>query len=336
MTSPESGCFHEVFPLETDILSDQLVFLLGPHRSGTTYLHQVLADTGAFDYISYYDIAEFPRLLSNHESGLSAESIRRLQQEIDHFGETRGFDQVPIGPLQAEEYGYLLSRSPFNIHNLDPISNTDFEPLKSLCSIKRRISSYSKPLLLKNPNDFYDGFVRISQTFPLCRFIFIHRHPLHVFNSQIRVWRNLLEKRNPWFAKIDNTYAKIQDNPTMLMASKISILSGRGLLRVMDTLCKAYSFYLEQHSLLRNRSVSVRYEDLCMAPFETLHRIEDKLKLTLPFGLLKTRPSPRETPILPEVESVYLENAYRLYPYLEHLNYSLPPVEKNHHRGSDA
>ena len=310
------------------MLSDQLVFLLGPHRSGTTYLHQVLADTGAFDFISYYDIAEFPRLLTNHEAGLTAESIQRLQQEIEHFGETRGFDQVPIGPLQAEEYGYLLSRSPFNIYNSEPISNTDFEPLKSLCAIKRTISSSEKLILLKNPNDFYDGFVRISETFPRSRFIFIHRHPLHVFNSQIRVWRNLLEKRNPWFAKIDATYAEIHDKPELKMAFKISLLSGRGLMRVMDTLCKGYLFYLKHYSLLGTRSVSVRYEDLCRAPSETLHGIMDTLSLSISMGFPDTGPSsPRIIPILPEVECVYRANADRLQLYLDHMDYSLLPDE---------
>ena len=328
MPPPESSGFHEAYLLRTGMLSDQLVFLLGPHRSGTTYLHQILADTGVFDFISYYDIAEFPRLLTNHEAGLTAESIQRLQQEIEHFGETRGFDQAPIGPLQAEEYGYLLSRSPFNIYNSEPISNTDFEPLKSLCVIKRRISSSEKLLLLKNPNDFYDGFVRISETFPRCRFIFIHRHPLHVFNSQIRVWRNLLERRNPWFAKIDATYAEIHDNPELKMAFKISLLSGRGLMRVMETLCKAYSFYLNHIQLLdSDRAVSVRYEDLCNAPSDVLRRIIHTLDLPISEEHLDVRPSPRKTAILPEVERIYRANAERIEPYLNHLHYSLMPNE---------
>jgi hypothetical protein len=140
-----------------------------------------------------------------------------------------------------------------------------------------------------------------------------------------------LEKRNPWFAKIDDTYAKIHENPTLLLACRILMLSGRGLLKVMDTLCKAYSFYLEHHSLLQNRSVSVRYEDLCIAPSETLDRIVDKLRLSLPLRLPEIRPSPRETPVLAEVESVYLDNAHRLHPYLEHLHYPLMPIQTNQH-----
>lgn len=326
MPPAESRSLHEAYLLRTGVLSDQLVFLLGPHRSGTTYLHQILADTGVFDFISYYDIAEFPRLLTNHEAGLTAESIQRLQQEIEHFGETRGFDQVPIGPLQAEEYGYLLSRSPFNIYNSEPISNTDFEPLKSLCAIKRRISSSEKLLLLKNPNDFYDGFVRISETFPRCRFIFIHRHPLHVFNSQISVWRNLLEKRNPWFAKIDATYAEIHDNPELKMAFKISLLNGRGLMRVMETLCKAYSFYLESISHLNSdQALSIRYEDLCRAPQQSLKKIMHFLDLELEEGHLLSEPSPRNIPNIPEVAQIYLQNSIRLAPYLSHLGYNIMP-----------
>ncbi len=46
-------------------LSERLIFLLDPQRSGTTFLHQLLADSGAVEYRSYYDIVEFSRLLFN-------------------------------------------------------------------------------------------------------------------------------------------------------------------------------------------------------------------------------------------------------------------------------
>jgi len=190
-------------------LPERLIFILGPHRSGTTYLHQALVDTGAFDYISYYDLVEFDRLIINQETGRWAAVIKSLREEMESFGPTRGIDHMPINPLHAEEYGFLLENvylqrrsatglalhaeeygflleKPYhNIQQTSHISNTDFEPLKILCRKKHFLSSEQKPLMLKNPTDFYDGFIRIAENFPTAQFMFIHRHPLTVFNSHI-------------------------------------------------------------------------------------------------------------------------------------------------------
>ena len=172
-------------------LPDRLIFILGPHRSGTTYLHQALVDTGAFDYISYYDLVEFDRLLVNQETGRREAVIQLLREEMESFGPTRGIDHMPINPLHAEEYGFLLEKRYHNIQQTSHISNTDFELLKTLCRKKRFLSPEQKPLILKNPIDFYDGFIRISENFPTSQFVFIHRHPLNVFNSNILLLRNL-------------------------------------------------------------------------------------------------------------------------------------------------
>jgi hypothetical protein len=309
-------------------LPDRLIFLLGPHRSGTTYLHQALVDTGAFDYISYYDLVEFDRLIINQETGRREAVIQLLREEMEHFGPTRGIDHMPINPLHAEEYGYVLEKRYHNIQQTSHISNTDFEPLKTLCRKKRFLSPEQKPLMLKNPIDFYDGFIRIAENFPTAQFIFIHRHPLTVFNSHILMWRSLIKSKNPWLAKIDRSYDAVFDSPKLLQAIHLSTLSPRGLQLVFEKLCNAYDFYLKhiQH-LATEHVVSVRYEDLCKAPWDVLRRITHNLDLPIVEECLGARPSPRKMAILPEVERIYQANAERIEPYLNHLHYSLMPNE---------
>jgi hypothetical protein len=309
-------------------LPDRLIFLLGPHRSGTTYLQQALVDTGAFDYISYYDLVEFDRLIVNQESGRREAVIQSLREEMESFGPTRGIDHMLIHPLHAEEYGYLLEKRYHNILQTSHISNTDFEPLKTLCRKKRFLSPEQKPLLLKDPIDFYDGFIRISENFPTPQFIFIHRHPLTVFNSHILFWRNLIKSKIPWLAKIDRSYDAVFDSPKLLQAIHLSTLSPRGLHLIFEKLCNAYDFYLNhiQH-LVPEHVVSVRYEDLCKAPLDVLRCIIHKLDLPIDEEVLDARPSPRKMPILPEVERIYRANAKRIEPYLNHLHYSTMPNE---------
>ena len=309
-------------------LPDRLIFILGPHRSGTTYLHQALVDTGAFDYISYYDLVEFDRLIVNQETGCRAAVIQSLRKEMEHFGPTRGIDHMPINPLHAEEYGFLLEKRYHNIQKATHISNTDFEPLKTLCRKKRFLSPEHKPLILKNPTDFYDGFIRIADNFPVSQFIFIHRHPLTVFNSHILFWRNLIKSKNPWLAKIDRSYDAVFDSPQLLQAIHLSTFSPRGLQLVFEKFCNAYDFYINHiQSLASDRVVSLRYEDLCKTPLDVLRRIIHKLDLPISEEHLDVRPSPRKTAILPEVERIYRANAERIEPYLNHLHYPIMPNE---------
>ena len=309
-------------------LPDRLIFLLGLHRSGTTYLHQALVDTGAFDYISYYDVVEFDRLIINQETGRRGVVIQLLREEMEHFGNTRGIDQMPINPLHAEEYGYLLEKRYHNIQQATHLSNTDFEPLKTLCRKKRFLSSEQKPLILKDPIDFYDGFIRIAENFPTAQFIFIHRHPLTVFNSHVLFWRKVIESKLPWLAKIDRSYDALFDSPKLLQAIHLSTLTPRGLQLVFEKFRHAYDFYLNHiHLLDSDRVVSLRYEDLCKTPLDVLRRIIQKLDLPIDEEHLDARPSPRKMAILPEVERIYRANAEGIEPYLNHLHYSLMPNE---------
>jgi len=309
-------------------LPDRLIFILGPHRSGTTYLHQALVDTGAFDYISYYDLVEFDRLLVNQETGRREAVIQSLREEMESFGPTRGIDHMPISPLHAEEYGFLLEKRYHNIQQTSHISNTDFEPLKTLCRKKRFLSPEQKPLILKDPIDFYDGFIRISENFPTAQFIFIHRHPLTVFNSHILFWRNLIQSKNLGLAKIDRSYDTLFDSPKQLQAIHLITLSPRGLQLLFEKLCNAYDFYINHIQLLdSDRVVSLRYEDLCKNPLDVLRRIIHTLDLPISEEHLDVRPSPRKMAILPEVERTYRANAERIKPYLDHLHYSIMPIE---------
>jgi hypothetical protein len=309
-----------------EALPDRLIFLLGPHRSGTTFLHQLLADSKLFEFISYYDIVEFNRLLFNHHNNQQRQATDRIQAQLNLSGPTRNIDSIAIGPFQSEEYGFILDRSPFNNYNSNPISNTEFSLLKVLCQKKHYLSKSKKPLLLKNPNDFYDGFIRIAAEFPQAQFIFIHRHPLLVFNSQVTAWRQLMDKQSPWLSMIDTNYIKIFETAFSHTKYRMSLLMDSGLENIFHTLCKAYEFYLLNISTLSpSQFVSLRYEDLCDDPVKEMSIISKRIELPISLVSQDIKSQPRTLLILPEVERIYKANSHLLGPYLDKLGYSHMP-----------
>ena len=307
-------------------LPDRLIFLLGPHRSGTTFLHQLLADSGLFDFITYYDIVEFNRLLFNLHNDQQQQATDRIQAQLNLSGPTRNIDSITTGPFQSEEYGFILDRSPFNNYNSNLISNTDFSLLKVLCQKKHYLSKSKKPLLLKNPNDFYDGFIRIASEFHQAQFIFIHRHPLLVFNSQVTAWRQLMDKQSPWLSAIDANYTKIFETPFSHTKYRMSLLMDSGLEKIFSTLCKAYTFYLQNISALSpSQFVSLRYEDLCNDPVKQMDIISKGIDVPISLTSQHIQSQPRTVLILPEVERIYKANSYFLSPYLEKFGYPHMP-----------
>jgi hypothetical protein len=76
-----------------------------------------------------------------------------------------------------------------------------------------------------------------------------------------------------------------------------------------------------------DRAVSLRHEDLCKTPSDVLRFIIHTLDLPISEEHLDVRPSPRKMAILPEVERTYRANAERIEPYLDHLHYSVMPIE---------
>src|ERR1700760_2652745 len=52
----------------------QPVFIMGDHRTGTTLLYQVLAQTGLFNYASSYHIIKFDEILDHHMRGTDVQA----------------------------------------------------------------------------------------------------------------------------------------------------------------------------------------------------------------------------------------------------------------------
>lgn len=293
------------------------LFLLGAHRSGTTWLHQLLAQSPELASVSYADIRQ------QLHTGEEPLGVEQLERELQACGSDRGFDGVALGVDLPEEYGFVLEKSTLNLYTDRPISNVNFEPLRRL--IKEHRDQTTHPfLLLKNPVDYYDGFLRLADAFPGSAFIFLHRHPWAVFRSQVLAWRQLARSRNAYLASLDADYARVMADPVSRVALQFSHYRRTGLETMLLTLAEACDFHLAHEEALQADQVGLRYEDLCADPEAQVARLCKNLGLSVPTAppsRLSAQPRELEDDLL--IREVFATHAHRFQPYCTWQGYAL-------------
>jgi len=297
------------------------IFILGDHRSGTTLLYKLLTATEYFNFVSAYHIIKYDEILYNHVNRREDEAKQALDELFKSLGlKDRIIDGVAVTPDLPEEYSFILPNAGYR----PQLSPGNLPGFIELCKKVQFVSDSDRPLLLKNPWD-YLNFVYVKTAFPEARFIFIHRHPIHVINSQLRATRSLLSTRNAYVALIARWYAQLFQRPVQLFAMRLLFSSHFGLgLRIATRHVVRATTYFLQHvdSLPKTDHVSIRYEDLCADPETGVVRI-------LRFLGLKQRPSlaydtfiePRPLRLLPEVTRKYDSIRQRLQPYCAYHGY---------------
>src|SRR5439155_16710050 len=126
-------------------------------------------------------------------------------------------DALPVGADVPEEYAFLIRREkrPAVLNFGGVLDEMFFAPhltpktlatFLDLCRKKRYLDEADRPLVLKNPADFYFNFWNIHQMLPQAKFIFIHRHPLTMLNSYPHSFQALLTKRSSYAALLHPGY----------------------------------------------------------------------------------------------------------------------------------
>ncbi len=298
------------------------VFIMGDHRSGTTLLYKTLVGTGCFNFVRAYHIIKYDEILSNHINQTEDRAIQELEELFKSLGiSDRTIDTVMATPNLPEEYGFILKNVAEGESFITPENLPVFQ---QLCRKIQFISEPDQPLLLKNPWDF-PQFMYVKSVVPKAKFIFIHRHPIHVINSKLKAARTLLSDWNEYTALIAKYYAEIFKNPLQrnlfqLLYSKYFNL---GLRRVTKQSIESTTYFLENvESLPEQDYLCLRYEDLCQAPEATINYILGFLDLearsTLEYQKLI---SPRVIKLLPEVQRQYEQIHQKLQAYFAYHGY---------------
>jgi len=318
-------------------LPSSLVFIMGCHRSGTSLLYHLLAYTGQVDYLSAYDIIKYDELLYNRMTGRETQVKADLQGVLQRET-TRGLDDLPVGVDLPEEYRFLVRQeAPAVVLNakkrLDALFFTPYltpqtlDAFLRMCRKKRCLAGADRPLVLKNPADFYFNFLTVHQMLPQAKFIFIHRHPLPMFNSYLYGFPAILEQRSNYAALLDQRYDALFNRLQLRRKLFLKVFRSAIICRLLFTrLMQSFAYYLTHlPQLPPEQYVSIRYEDLCADPEGCLAHIGAHLQLELVPRIPPRFIAPRHLPLLERVRRHYASHVAELTPYLQHCQYTAWP-----------
>jgi hypothetical protein len=318
-------------------LPSTLLFIMGCHRSGTSLLHHLLAYTGQVNYLTAYEVIHYEELLYNRLTGREARVKADLQQLLGNEAD-RGLDHLPIGADLPEEYRFLLTTFDLAFswqarRNLDEMFAPHLTPqtldkFLELCRKKRFLADADRPLVLKNPADYYFNFLNVHQMLPQAKFIFIHRHPLHILNSYLHSFGALLEHKSAYWAWLDPGYNRLARlaSPKRFIASLAIRTSGYTRL-LLRRLTASFRYYLDNIVKLPPAQYAVvRYEDLCAAPKDALTHIGTRLQLAITPRIPAHFVTPRSLPVARRAARQYYRALPALQPYLDHFQYPFFPT----------
>ncbi len=281
----------------------QPLFIMGVQRSGTSILYKLLQKTGFFTVTTAYHIICFDELLFNYFHDRESEVKQNLSKQLLKNEQThRGIDELSIDVDFPEEYGFLLSRK----SGLQRLHSTNISIFHHLCQKVCFLANNKKPILLKNPFDFTQ-FLYIKEQFPDAKFIFIHRHPLYTLSSQLNAMYTLFQKKSKYMALLSPWYHKTYHHPILRRYYQLAS-SPRNPLRVhhlIKNLSMVTSTFIQDINRLTNHIdyISIRYEDLCDNPQQTMKDVLHFLGFSINDSLdFSTDIKPRNRPIRKQIK----------------------------------
>lgn len=270
----EERLYHDAIA-RTEIKEPPL-FILGHWRSGTTHLHNLIAqDNEQFAYANTYQVVNPHTFLCTEE--VNTRRFARLvpgKRPMDNMAlsfQTPQEDEFApclitlrslyLGisfPRRENHYArYLTFRD---------VARTEVEKWKAgfLWFVKKLTFKYGRAIVLKSPP--HTARIRLMlEMFPEARFVHIHREPYTVFQSCQHFYNTAM-----WY-----TYLQKPDLETVND-------------RIIRRYNVVYDAFFEDRQLIRSdRYCEVAYEDLERDPVGQVRRIYDTLRLA---GFEKFRP----------------------------------------------
>jgi hypothetical protein len=253
------------------------VFIIGPHRSGTTLLYRVLTETGSFNTTSTYHIVNRHRLLALRATGQE----QAARDELDRWFVEKGLrgkehNSAPITPDLPEEYCFALEHQGKRII----VDRDNLSSFNLFCRKVQLVQDPSRPLLLKNPYDTLN-FLYLRDHVPNARFIFIYRHPVDVVNSQIRLLRQMIHEKSEYHALMFHRLRALYKNPVKLALARM-VYSKHLPLMVMQTshyVSRNCDYILDNVDKLGDAAMGLSYPDLCGDTNRQIGRILNFLNL---------------------------------------------------------
>jgi hypothetical protein len=246
---------------------DPPLFILGIWRSGTTHLHNLLAQDNRFAFPTTYEVSWPHTFLLMEQS--HAKSVARM------LPETRAQDNMKLGveEPQEDEFAFcsITGRS-FMLSWAFPRNADHYERLitlrdaspdevaewkRTMAWLVQKLSlKHKRPLVLKSPG--HTARIRLLlELFPNAKFVHIHRNPYEVYQSTVYTVRKVV----PWLALQRPDYRDLEERTI------------RNYRRVFD------AFFDERSLIPKERFHEVSYEALERDPIGVVRGVYEGLAL---------------------------------------------------------
>jgi hypothetical protein len=289
------------------------IFVLGLHRSGTTFLCRTLAAAFPLASLTVYHVVHYDRILRNADEGRTESACRELNRKFRAWQmATRGIDDIPLASDMPEEYGWILRRRAGSFQ-----TNPRTAPvLDELCRKLHFLAPQAPAVLLKNPWDSGRA-ADILKRFPQARFLFLQRDPLAIVNSQFRVARDFSRQKNPFIHMLmrgipwGRTWLRLQRAAGTILGERGP---GRIALRIILRSVTRELARLEASWAVvpRDQRLAFDYEDFTGDLRASLERVAAFLKLPLCFGSQIPGTRRRDSVCFPEVSGAEAQFRRRL------------------------
>ncbi|GAB4525865.1 MAG: sulfotransferase [Anaerolineales bacterium] len=256
--------------LQQGEIHSEPVFIMGPARSGTSHLHNLLALDPNLGYVSTLQGIAPGFVIS------SGAWLRRLIQVM--LPPTRPMDNVTVSlDAPQEEEVAMANTSPhtFLHHLLFPQRSRDYfeayyvfrdimpqmmaewrEDYLRVLQVATYLSG-GRPLVLKSPIN-NGRAMHLLRLFPNARFINLRRDPLNIMLSTRHMYRQIL----PPHQLQDISWEEVDENNLFFLSESMEIWAR------------------EQQRIPDSQIVNLRYEDLTANPLRELQRVYEALGLS--------------------------------------------------------
>lgn len=280
------------------------VFVMGLHRSGTTWLYEQLDRLLPVASATAHDVLAYPRLLDLQARGALEVDRAALDAHFRALGLVdRQIDAIALSHAMVEEYGWVLLRRsgrPWLDRRSAPV-------LTELCRKLVAIRPQARAVLLKNPWDTGRG-PEIRALFPAARFVFLSRDPVWTVDSQLRSALLFKDAETPYLdALMRPSYrARVALEALRRVSRPIGerLFTSAAVRSLMDRVTREMERYRRSRGGLPPATwIEVRYEDLLRDPATHLGRVIEFLGLPSRGDPATVRPKPRERALHPAVAS---------------------------------
>lgn len=259
--------------IQTTTIQQTPVFIIGHYRSGTTFLHKVLASDKRWGGINTFNFL-FPYFTSSMEKFLkpllqgiiNTFKIKHLHfhNYIFNLDDPLEEDMITLSSVTPNSafWSEIFPKNALKHFDQQIFFNTigekeEWKEAYLYCLQKLTLKHKGKRLLLKNPPNT-GRILALLELFPDAKFVFIYRNPYQVYYSTQNLWKRTLEKYYTLHKITDTEREKI----------------------IFTHYFKLMSKYEKDKELIpRENLAEIRYETFEKDPFAEIKRIYEELDL---------------------------------------------------------